>query len=226
MDTPDSTTLKRCSKCGELKPLDGFHRDKNAKDGAAWHCKACVCKRVAEWSQTNPERKRESDKRYRENNREARLQQKRDYYQNNKERHRETGERWRENNRERYKKYQANYYEVRRQEKCEYARRYRLTANGKVSETINRQKRRARKQSAFGTHTARDLHAIRVAQTDKRGRVHCWWCGKVMSGWHVDHKIALAVGGSNDAGNLCLSCPRCNTSKHTKTPQEFNGRLF
>jgi hypothetical protein len=43
---------KACSKCGERKPLDDFHRDRG---GHQSHCK--VCKRMA------PERKREKDRR-------------------------------------------------------------------------------------------------------------------------------------------------------------------
>lgn len=33
---------KRCSKCGEVKPLAEFWRDKNGKDGYEYRCKACA----------------------------------------------------------------------------------------------------------------------------------------------------------------------------------------
>lgn len=33
---------KRCCQCGEVKPLDEFHRNKNYKDGHRYECKACV----------------------------------------------------------------------------------------------------------------------------------------------------------------------------------------
>ena len=32
---------KRCSKCGETKPLDAFHRNKATKDGYEFWCKKC-----------------------------------------------------------------------------------------------------------------------------------------------------------------------------------------
>ncbi|MDD3072004.1 MAG: hypothetical protein PHX88_12515 [Methanoculleus horonobensis] len=33
---------KRCSKCGDIKPLDEFHRDRRSPDGHVWACKACT----------------------------------------------------------------------------------------------------------------------------------------------------------------------------------------
>lgn len=32
---------KRCTKCGALKPIDGFHRDRSQSDGREYQCKAC-----------------------------------------------------------------------------------------------------------------------------------------------------------------------------------------
>jgi 5-methylcytosine-specific restriction endonuclease McrA len=37
---PDSTT-KRCTKCGEIKPLNAFNLDKRLRDGLQSDCKAC-----------------------------------------------------------------------------------------------------------------------------------------------------------------------------------------
>ena len=35
---------KRCPRCGEVKHLDGFARDKRRKDGRSSHCKKCKAK--------------------------------------------------------------------------------------------------------------------------------------------------------------------------------------
>lgn len=84
------------------------------------------------------------------------------------------------------------------------------------------QKRRARKLNAPGTHTAADIRLLLKSQKN-----NCWWCGKnVGDNYHVDHRIPLSRGGSNAPENLCISCPECNLSKHTKLPQEWNGRLL
>ncbi len=37
----EDVLLKRCSKCGNRKPLDDFERQKKSKDGRHSHCKAC-----------------------------------------------------------------------------------------------------------------------------------------------------------------------------------------
>lgn len=33
--------MKKCTKCGEVKPLDEFRKNKARKDGLTIHCKAC-----------------------------------------------------------------------------------------------------------------------------------------------------------------------------------------
>jgi len=35
---------KRCTKCKQLRPLSGFTKNKNAKDGLQWTCKPCAKK--------------------------------------------------------------------------------------------------------------------------------------------------------------------------------------
>jgi hypothetical protein len=34
-------TTKRCSRCGELRPLDAFHRDSKTRDGRRAECREC-----------------------------------------------------------------------------------------------------------------------------------------------------------------------------------------
>jgi hypothetical protein len=48
--------MKRCSKCGQNKALNDFHRDKNAPDGHARLCKACANQKAAKWVRDNPDR--------------------------------------------------------------------------------------------------------------------------------------------------------------------------
>ncbi len=73
---------KRCSKCGETKPIEEFHRAKVIKDGRRGHCKECrkeyEAQRVTRPQQTrrkrNPEKLRAWIK---ENPEKVRAQQKR-----------------------------------------------------------------------------------------------------------------------------------------------------
>jgi len=67
--------VKRCGKCGDLKPLTAFYREKTGRDGYRSDCKACFAARtkqwymrnrehaiaqVKAWQQANPERVRET----------------------------------------------------------------------------------------------------------------------------------------------------------------------
>lgn len=55
----------------------------------------------------------------------------------------------------------------------------------------------------------------------------CYWCGKnTRCGHrHVDHVMPLSKGGLHTAGNLAISCAKCNESKKDKLPQEVGALL-
>jgi 5-methylcytosine-specific restriction endonuclease McrA len=69
-----------------------------------------------------------------------------------------------------------------------------------------------------------------------RGRCHI--CGKKLcfsnygcrdgrAGWHVDHSVPIAAGGSNHGNNLLAACIACNQDKSTytsRTARRWNGR--
>lgn len=66
---------------------------------------------------------------------------------------------------------------------------------------------------------------IRLAYESQKGA--CWWCGeKVDDSYHIDHRVPLSKGGTNKPENICISCARCNLSKGSKLPHEWNGRLL
>lgn len=127
--------------------------------------------------------------------------------------------------------YNAAYHAKHREERILYRREYRkehpeigraYRGSHREERKAHDARRRTRQLGAEGTHTASD---IRTSLSLQRGR--CWWCGRpITKGFHSDHRIPLSRGGSNGPENLVLSCPRCNLSKGTKTPQEFAGRLL
>jgi recombination endonuclease VII len=65
-----ASTQKRCTKCGELKDLSEFHRDRKARDGLRPDCKTCVNKKSAEYYAENREDYRVKRAAYRDANRE------------------------------------------------------------------------------------------------------------------------------------------------------------
>jgi 5-methylcytosine-specific restriction endonuclease McrA len=87
--------MKRCTKCGEIKPESEFYKAKGTRDGLRGDCKTCfaaraqvwyganrdkVIARVKAWQAANPDRHRETQKAVRERrrpvNRDAHLRRK------------------------------------------------------------------------------------------------------------------------------------------------------
>jgi hypothetical protein len=55
-------TQKRCTKCGEKKPLDEFTKDRRKKNGRGSCCSKCKSKSKLDWIHRNPEKNREYQK--------------------------------------------------------------------------------------------------------------------------------------------------------------------
>lgn len=267
MDTSDSTTFKRCTKCQTEYPAaaEYFNRNKRSSDGLHTWCNACR----AAYREANRERDRAKDRERYYADHDATLEKTRAKYWKNPEARREAVRRSNAKhadkrrayakvynkkhyaeNAEYLRQWQREYHRQHPEKRAEYqaknadklrekAREYGRT-NAKRRSEYNKQfwkanpekrrikehRRRAQKQAARGSYTAADIESIRLAQTDKRGRVRCWYCGTPMQAWHIDHKTPLARGGSNGSENLCLACADCNLKKHAKTPGEFAGRLI
>lgn len=66
--------MKKCSKCGETKEFTQFGKDNRAKSGLTSLCKACNRERWKKYRQEHPERVKQSNKKWAENNREHRRQ--------------------------------------------------------------------------------------------------------------------------------------------------------
>ena len=101
---------KTCTKCGETKPLDDFHRDKTRAGGRKPYCKECV---------------REYARRYYEENSDKELDRHRRYREENRDKERERHRRYREENRDEVLEYGLRYYEENRDKERERKHRYR-----------------------------------------------------------------------------------------------------
>jgi len=49
----------------------------------------------------------------------------------------------------------------------------------------------------------------------------CPYCMTILDKYHVDHKLPVSRGGTNNPSNLQLTCPRCNILKGAMTHDEF-----
>lgn len=233
------STLKRCSKCGEYKPLDAFNKKISNADGLNNSCKDCVHISSKQYREQHRdeinERKRNHReehvlearayaKQYRTDHAETIREQKQRYSAANAEKERARARRWAAEHPEAIRERGRRYYSERSEEKRAYQRQWQANNLDKVR--VHRRTRRARKANSAGSCTLNDLAAIRAAQTDKKGRLICWRCGKPINGTpDLDHWIPLDKSGSHSAGNLHYMHATCNRSKGAKHPTEI-GRLL
>ena len=105
MLTERKMDTKVCSKCKEVKTLDGFSKDKAKKDGCQSECKACNKEHNAEYRAANPEKRKEYDANYRADNSEKIREYQVEYRAANPDYHAE----YYAANIEKIKDYQAEY---------------------------------------------------------------------------------------------------------------------
>ena len=80
--------MKKCSKCGEQKPLSEFNKNKSKNDGFGTECKLCASENHKKWRLENPEKQKTH---------------KQKWYKNNQDKVRAQSKNWRQNNPDRYK---------------------------------------------------------------------------------------------------------------------------
>lgn len=141
---------------------------------------------------------------YNSKNSDARSSQSKDYYSRNKDVISAKGKEYRDKNPDAIKERKLKHY----------------TENKDLYYAANR-RRRAREKDAYGTHTAKDVALILIAQDYK-----CVYCGVALTdGYHVDHIMPLALKGSNWPSNLQCLCPTCNLCKSDKHPDDWHKEI-
>ena len=193
---------KKCPKCGEIKPMDEFYKNKSKKDGHSVYCKKCItndcheyylqnkeeCKeRLNKWRSENREYVRERDKRYRKNNPDIEFNKQKRYRDTHKEQLYLKGKKYREKHRD--------YF------------------NNKF-----RERKLLKKNVSDGTVT---LEAEQMLFETQQGRCAYCECDLSIFGKHLDHILPLSRGGLHTIYNVHWVCPKCNTSKGNKTEEEW-----
>lgn len=193
---------KRCRKCGVVKPLDDYNRNKNTRDGLQYHCRECTNETSRVWREENPERSREASRAWAENNRERSRANARAWARANPERRRENNRAWRGVNKERQRGNMRAWQQAN-PEKCHAAQH----------------RRRARKACAVPQRWTVD-HTL-------GDPLACWWCGRGLLGAtaHVDHVMPIRLGGPAETANEVMSCADCNHSKNAKHPLVWIAEL-
>jgi len=98
----------------------------------------------------------------------------------------------------------------------EVVQRYQI--NNPEQGRVRKALRRGRERNAEGRFTKNDLLQILAQQAWR-----CVACRSDLreSGYHADHILPLARGGSNWPENIQALCPSCNKSKGARTEDEF-----
>jgi 5-methylcytosine-specific restriction endonuclease McrA len=184
--------LKTCVNCNTEKDNAEFHKNSKAKDGLYSWCKICAAARGKEYKEKNKEKHAAQSKAWRENNRAHRQKMMLA---------------WRTKNKDTILLYEAEYRknnpEKRRAAVASWQKRNPLQR--RVNESI----RRARIKGNGGAFTVGDIKRMELEQD--------WLCNHcnadISNGYHIDHKMPVARGGSSSPQNLQLLCQTCNESK-------------
>jgi hypothetical protein len=172
----------------------------------------------------DPEKKREWQRKYYEENREKLLEYRRKYYEANREKELDGHRKYREENREKRLKYARKYHEENREKRREHRRKYCEENREKKRERERRRRARKRGATVPGHRvTAKDETRIKAAF-----RWSCPCCGKALDQGEkaspLDHFVPLARGGKDATWNLVPMCHKCNSSKHASDPLEWLRR--
>lgn len=192
--------LRRCTKCGQIKPVTDFGKHACMRDGLRSQCRACHNIAVAEYNAANAEKVKASRaRRYAANPGSAIA----------------AVAKWRADHPEKrrvatVKQYAANPEKF----KARYAK---WKAANPEALRIHDQNRRARKRENGGK-----LSTDIAAKLFRLQRGKCAYCKTPLGDkYHRDHHVPLALGGPNEDWNMQLLCKPCNLQKGAKHPIEF-----
>ena len=118
---------KKCTVCGEDKPISEFNFYNKKKGLRRAYCNKCHAKQTRRWYKNNDEKAKEISKRWCKNNYEYVKEKRKEYYQSNIEKYRERNRKWREENIELAKEYSKRYQKENRDKLLEYKKEYYIT---------------------------------------------------------------------------------------------------
>lgn len=187
--------LKRCSKCGEIKPLDDFFAQKTARHGRKSHCKLCSHQAGDDWRRANREHANAWATAYYRRHAERKRARTKVLYDANPEVPRARSMR--------------HYYS--HHEECK-ARCRKWMRDNPLQARENTHRRRALLARLTVVPLTPAMIRLKFAYWGNR----CWICGGPAQ--TIDHVKPISKGGPHVLANIRPACRFCNTSKHNKWP--------
>ena len=148
------------------------------------------------------------------------------HYEQHKEKYKEYKRKYRKNNKEKIslynKEYRKKYYLRNKEKYKEFIRKFRQTEKGKLS-LRNMDIARRSKEKKGGKLTIKTIRLVYEDNIKKYGTLTCEYCKNPIEFGKdtLEHKMPLSRGGTNNYENLCIVCRHCNSSKQSKTVEEF-----
>jgi 5-methylcytosine-specific restriction endonuclease McrA len=213
--------FKRCTKCKAAYPLsvEFWSKDKRHDDGYSSWCRECDRERYRQYNIQHAQERRDTNQRWRKENRERKLEYNRTWRANNKTRLALYASRYLKKNTEKLNELRRQKLRLNPAKNREAVRQWYLKNYDKHLE--KKRRRRARLSGAEGSHTETEVKALFAQQQGLC--FHCN-CDLEISGFQRDHWIPLIRGGSDWITNIRLLCPFCNMSKGSKLPHEWDNR--
>jgi len=208
---------KKCTKCGELKPLSEFYHNKNTKDGHHSSCKACD----EEYTRNHPRAKQkekeysrryyvnhqdevlERNRKWRDDNPEKFADSKRKYYEENKESILEKNMEWYKANSKRHNEGVRKYRNKRRKEDVQFSLACALRS--RLSNAVRRGQKAGSAVSDLGCSIC-ELKEYLETRFEKGMS----WGNWTTDGWHIDHILPLSSFDLTDREQLLKACHYTN----------------
>ena len=209
------TTHKRCTKCGQTKPLTQYNLEKRGRDGRRAKCKECDRARSRAWYEANAEHVRAKARAWHEANPERARARNRAWYEANPERARARARTWRKSNPEHIRVRNRAWYEANAEHVRAKARAWNEANPERKRDIVSR--RRARKATAVPQRW-------RLSECPDH---LCYWCGTELThdNTHLDHIMPLSLGGPHTPDNTANTCAPCNLTKNNKHPLVWIAQL-
>jgi HNH endonuclease len=226
--TMSDCTTKRCTKCGEIKPLEAFDKSTKWADGRRGRCKLCrsLTRKSAPTTAPAPDRLKQcgichthkpaiefspngesSDGRH-SNCRECERARAREWKARNKDKIRT----YEQQHREHLTQLRRAWKDRNRDRYMEHRRKNWSSEKGRLYNRMRAQRRRVRKTLAASGPSVTQAQVQELMARQSK----CYYCRKPFNDTRtptLDHVIPLAKGGPHDISNIVLACKHCNSSK-------------